>query len=295
MDSYQKANEIVKEFTAVEVSTTQLYRVTDYYGQQLNKTVNQERTLTPLRQEEVLYVQVDGSMLLTREQGWSEVKVGRYFKSSDCLHPGSKQGWIKASQYVAHLGNHKDFTAAMEPLIESYGRLGSRLVFISDGAVWIKNWITDAFPQAVSILDYYHGCEHLHDFSSQFFKDKEQEREWVKAQKTLLLEGGVATVIQQIEQLTVGNEQGQNLLAYYVANRERMDYKKYRQMGCGIIGSGAIESAHRTVVQRRMKQSGQRWSTKGAQHMLDLRVTKMNGQWAQVIQLAKYGKIATAA
>ncbi|MEE9373912.1 MAG: hypothetical protein V3V00_12750, partial [Saprospiraceae bacterium] len=38
-----------------------------------------------------------------------------------------------------------------------------------------------------------------------------------------------------------------------------------------MIGSGAIESAHKTVIQRRMKLSGQRWSMKGAKNMLNLR------------------------
>jgi len=66
-----------------------------------------------------------------------------------------------------------------------------------------------------------------------------------------------------------------------------MDYKMYKQIGCGIIGSGAIESAHRTVVQKRMKQSGQRWSSAGAQNMLNLRVTYMNEKWDNVIKLVK--------
>jgi hypothetical protein len=41
------------------------------------------------------------------------------------------------------------------------------------------------------------------------------------------------------------------LLAYLNANRSRIDYKHYQGIGCGIIGSGAIESAHRTVVQEK--------------------------------------------
>jgi hypothetical protein len=41
-----------------------------------------------------------------------------------------------------------------------------------------------------------------------------------------------------------------------------MDYKHNQTIGCGIIGSGAIESAHRTVVQKQMKLSGQYWSKK---------------------------------
>jgi hypothetical protein len=66
-----------------------------------------------------------------------------------------------------------------------------------------------------------------------------------------------------------------------------MDYQRYKNIGSGIIGSGAIESAHRTVVQKRMKQSGQRWSNKGAQNMLNLRVLTMNKQWDKVGALIK--------
>jgi hypothetical protein len=294
LDSYEKSHEIIKEFTNVDVSTTQCYRVTDYYGEQMEKIVNKERTLTPVRKEEVLYVEVDGSMLLTREQSWSEVKLGRFFKSGDCIHAGSKAGWISNSQYVAHLGNSKDFTKAMDNLIESHGKLSNRLVFISDGAVWIRNWIEDAFPDAISILDYYHACEHLHLFSSNYFSDKQEEKIWVEKQKALLSESEVLTVIENIKTLAGQNKESQKLIAYYESNKDRMEYKSYQQIGCGIIGSGAIESAHRTVVQKRMKQSGQRWSLKGAQNMLNLRVIRKNLQWDKIIELSKYGCKAAA-
>jgi len=226
-------------------------------------------------------------MLLTREEGWKEVKVGRFFKSSDCIDAGSKAGWISNSQYVAHLGNSKDFTKIMDDLIESYGRLDNRMIFISDGAPWIKNWITDAFPQAVSILDYYHACEHLHLFTTDYFTDKNTEQAWVKKQKELLLQSEVQIVIENIKELAGDNKEAQNLIAYYRSNKERMDYKRYQQIGCGIIGSGAIESAHRTVVQKRMKQSRQRWSVQGAQNMLNLRVTRKNLQWFKIVELTK--------
>ncbi|HUZ58882.1 MAG TPA: ISKra4 family transposase, partial [Hanamia sp.] len=71
------------------------------------------------------------------------------------------------------------------------------------------------------------------------------------------------------------------------SNAYRMDYRYYKNIGAGIIGSGAIESAHRTVVQKRMKQSGQRWSYEGAQNMLNLRVIRMNGQWGKITKMVK--------
>jgi hypothetical protein len=66
-----------------------------------------------------------------------------------------------------------------------------------------------------------------------------------------------------------------------------MDYKLYRQSGCGIVGSGAIESAHRTVIQKRMKLSGQHWSREDVKNMLRLRVFSMNKQWSKVINILR--------
>ncbi len=147
LDSYEKSSEVLKEMLQIEVSETQIYRVSDYYGKAVEATVNEGPVLSPVKAGEVLYAEVDGSMILTREEGWSEVKAGRIFKSCDCLHAEGKPGWISHSQYTAHLGGHKEFTKTMDALLDKQGNLSNRLVFISDGATWIKNWIEDAFPQ----------------------------------------------------------------------------------------------------------------------------------------------------
>ena len=74
---------------------------------------------------------------------------------------------------------------------------------------------------------------------------------------------------------------------YYQGNADRMDYKRYLSIGLGIIGSGGIESAHRTMVQKRLKLSGQRWTISGAQNMLNLRAIDMSHKWDKVIELAQ--------
>jgi hypothetical protein len=43
-----------------------------------------------------------------------------------------------------------------------------------------------------------------------------------------------------------------------------------------------------------MKQSGQRWSYKGAQNMLNLRVVRKNNNWNKIIELTK-AKLKVAA
>ena len=49
-----------------------------------------------------------------------------------------------------------------------------------------------------------------------------------------------------------------------------MKYRLYRDEGLP-IGSGAVESAHRHVLQTRMKCAGQHWSLRNARRMARLR------------------------
>ncbi|HAY28077.1 MAG TPA: ISKra4 family transposase, partial [Candidatus Accumulibacter sp.] len=44
-------------------------------------------------------------------------------------------------------------------------------------------------------------------------------------------------------------------------------------------GSGEIESAHRYVIQDRLKRAGAWWKLKNAKHMLALRVCRANQEW----------------
>jgi precorrin isomerase len=60
-----------------------------------------------------------------------------------------------------------------------------------------------------------------------------------------------------------------------------MDYAAFRQAGYP-IGSGAIESGCKTVVQARMKQAGMRWSRQDAQAMLALRCLLLSDHWDEL-------------
>ena len=131
----------------------------------------------------------------------------------------------------------------------------------------------------------------MYEFITLAFKDAQAGRAWGKDIEMLLMQSKVEQAIQTIQNQTAGNKKAQEvklgLINYYEQNKERMDYARYAKIGTGIIGSGAIESAHRTVIQKRLKQSGQRWSVKGAQNVLNLRVVYMSNQWHKVINLIK--------
>ena len=292
-DNYGSCNQLISGLMGQEISSAQVFRVTNAYGAELGIDEQAERSLAPLQQQEVVYAEMDGSMILSRE-GWKEVKLGRVFKSSDCAATGKEnRGMIAQSQYMAYLGDKNPFCRGMDELLDSYGgtQLKDRLVLINDGAVWIHNWSTDMYPDAVHVLDYYHACEHLYEFSGLAFKDTEAGKNWAQEQKTKLLESKTTEVIQAIAAIICPTKQASenqvNLINYYQNNLLRMDYARYRNIGCGIIGSGAIESAHRTIIQKRLKQSGQRWGFKGAQNVLNLRAIKGSGQWNKVIRNIK--------
>jgi hypothetical protein len=53
-------------------------------------------------------------------------------------------------------------------------------------------------------------------------------------------------------------------------NRHRMQYAHYREQGLP-IGSGVVESACKTLVTQRVKNSGMRWSQEGGQAILTTR------------------------
>lgn len=292
LECYGECNEILSKFLSVNVSVMQIHRVTNTYGALLEQqVVKEEMEEKPfdVKAGEAVYAMVDGSMILTREEGWKEVKLGRIFKESECMKVSDKRGWIRGSEYEAYLGSSRIFTHRLEQKLDSYQYLDDKLVFISDGAVWIKNWIDDAYPEAIQILDWFHAVEHLGEFAKEFFGEEEQKNIWMKEQKDLLWDSKIDIVIQHIESLRTSRKKvrtkKKELLKYFKSNKDRMDYKKYRNIGAGLIGSGPIESAHRTVIQKRMKLSGQRWTKKRAQNMLTLRCTRTSGHWDRVVDL----------
>ena len=108
-----------------------------------------------------------------------------------------------------------------------------------------------------------------------------------KARRAELYAGNVAHVLETLDKLVpvteTAREAREALKTYYRNNVDRMAYDQYRARGL-MIGSGPMEAAHRTVLQARMKRSGQHWSTPGAKNVINLRVALKSGRWLQAIQ-----------
>jgi len=289
---FQDGEELFLKMMGISVSAKQIQRVSECYGEHIEadhlryiETGDTPPSIAD-KKKDTVYVMVDGSMLFTREEGWKEIKVGRVFSGKDCVEVQEKRNEIVQSQYVCHLGEHREFLKKFECYVEEY----KKKVCIADGAIWIWNWAEDTYPQMIQILDYYHAVEKLSNYAKEQIPGTEQRKKWMDKQEKLLLDNEAATVLKAIQKQkghTLAAEKQRNaLVSYYENNLKRMQYKTFREAGY-MIGSGPIESAHRNVVQQRLKLSGQQWSIQGAQQIVNLRAFKKSNRWEEVVEIIK--------
>ena len=165
------------------------------------------------------------------------------------------------------------------------------VVCLMDGerALWTAQEVY--FPEAVCVLDLFHVLERLWTAAHCFHREGSDEAEqFVEDRLRGLLEGGVGDVIGGLRQrLTKPALKGsrrktlESVITYLENNREQMRYDEYISHGYP-IGSGVAEGACRHLVKDRMEQSGMRWTVSGAQAMLHVRATYLNGQWDEFIE-----------
>ncbi len=73
------------------------------------------------------------------------------------------------------------------------------------------------------------------------------------------------------------------LITYLLNNLERIRYGTFPKQGYW-IGSGAMEAAHRTLVQHPLKRSGQRWTPIGALKVVNLPAAYQSALWNLITQ-----------
>lgn len=228
---------------------------------------------------EVLVVEVDGSMLPIRgEESWKEAKVGLTYHHDTAAN----EPIAGTSRYVAVVNGLGEFAPVLEEALEVENIDDvAKVAWVGDGAA--GNWtLADQLcPDAVQILDWHHAVEHAMDCARVVLGDESPWLPvWQGRAEALLAAGDPEALISELMDCvpTVPRGRGQrealdaieNLVRYYRTNANRMKYRLYREAGLP-IGSGAVESAHRHVLQTRMKRAGQRWAMKNARRMARLR------------------------
>jgi hypothetical protein len=280
---YDEASELFTEMMGLEICAPQIQRVCTHYGNAIDPLVKANCNgiiprLQAKKAQDVVYAMVDGSMIYTRDDQWREMKLGRLFSQSQVIDIQEKRREIMESVYVSHLGGVDEFFPKFERHLTGY----KDKVIIGDGAKWIWNWADDNYPGAIQILDFYHAKEKLLGFARHQFTDEVKRHNWMEAQLDKLGDNGLEDVLSTLRLCKSRNEEAKlaklKVIDYYVEHDDRMQYKTYREKGL-MIGSGPIEAAHRSVIQQRLKLSGQKWSVSGAQAIANLRCYKHSNAW----------------
>jgi len=157
-------------------------------------------------------------------------------------------------------------------------------VVIGDGAEWIGNLVAEHFPDALQIVDLYHARQHLWEVARKLYpQDEVQQRAWMKIhQKRLLDQGEIKKLVDALRSLETANpeiaEKMRTEAEYFERNTQRMRYPKFRRQHL-FVGSGVIEAGCKTVIGSRLKQSGMFWTVRGANAILALRCSHLNGHF----------------
>lgn len=305
--SYRRAEDAISEALNITVDNDTIRNVTNFVGgmvfqndcakaDEAFRTLESGRLAYPQSTDGVIYIQTDGTALNTRlkdESGstWRENKLGEVFTSKDIRywtdHRGERQHQILRKEYISYLGSVTEFKKHLLAcsLRNGYGRFKETVV-LSDGATWIRNMVDEVFPDAQQILDYYHLCENVYTYAKALFNmDESKYVPWAKSICSRLKASQYKFVLQELESQKGKMPSGchVNLFGYITNNLSNIDYAVYQKKGY-FIGSGAIESGNKLILQDRLKRAGMRWNTATAQAMLTLKTKAESCIWFRDVE-----------
>lgn len=251
---------------------------------------------TPIFKDQRVVISVDGGRTRIRE-----AKKGKRRQNTN--RHGYKGEWIEPKLLTIYVVDHQgkrvnpteipvinDGTySKLHPFLELLEmhllRLGinlaSQVLLVADGADWIWKHIPPLLqrlgcPPASTheLLDFYHATEHLQLFADAVFTQPKERIAWFKIVRSILKRGRTAQLIEQMhilsqnisgERRTIMNSQIQYFNKFH--RHGRLSYSQVAAMKMP-IGSGAIESLIRQVVNQRLKGNGKFWLQENAEAIL---------------------------
>jgi hypothetical protein len=279
-ESFARAAARVQEHYGLDVAAEQVRPQTLQHGAQISAL----RASPPKQAATTLITQLDGSMIPivvpptvgpARRRGkqliWREARL--------CL---ARPNASVPPCYGATLGSVA-LTGDLWRATAQAAGLGQRTQVhgVGDGAEWSLTQFQEPFgPQGDYLVDFYHVSQYL-AAAALVIKPKDPES-WRRRQQGRLLENKVAAGLRALASHLEpeATPQGPVRAAHRYLNqrRDHLDYAGALPAGL-CIGSGEIESAHRHVIQQRLKLAGSWWKEPSAQAMLGLRVARANQLW----------------
>jgi len=261
-----------------------------------------DAAVTTAPESGVLAVEVDG-MFVHRDDDWHEMKVVTVAPLGPGVEVDADTGrerlaWGRAS-YGAGFEEAQAFWGRghVEACRRGLGTTAVRtVVALGDGAEWIwrhaRAFLALPGVELVEIIDLYHAYEYLWAVGNVVFGAETAAAAWVEPLKTRLYTEGAAplhaalTTLARTVCVPAANAATESAAAtavrraidYVTTNAARLDYPAFIARRFP-IGSGAVESSCKSLVQARTKGAGMRWSAAGAQQVVSLRALHRSGRW----------------
>jgi hypothetical protein len=304
-EPFAQARRDLAELAGVELTAKRVERSAEASGARIRAAADQEAAallagtivaLGSTEPVETLYVAIDGTGVPTvpsETEGrrgkapdgrarTREVKVGCLFTGTGLDERGRPVRDPGSSSYLAVVESAERFGELLyaEAVRRGVDR-AARVVVLGDGARWIWGLAAEHFPDTVEIVDLYHAREHLYDLARLAIRE---DRAWLDARLAELDQGAIEALLEALLDLDAAGpvaEALREVTSYFANNRERMRYGHFRALGL-FVGSGVVEAGCRTLVGQRLKQSGMRWTVRGAESIISLRCTEASGRWDEV-------------
>lgn len=290
--SFLRAAKSVREHYGIEIPASAIRVQTERHGAAM--AAASDPLLTDFGPEAgvpLLISETDGSMIPIVRAGvdadGKQVANGRQARSLSwqearlCL--AREPGKVTA-RYGACLGNAEQAGEVwLDCVIRAGAGAQTHVHCVGDGALWIAAQSEKRFGEQASYLcDFYHVSEYLAGAAVPLAGS--QSKQWLGWAQELLKNNRLAEVLEELEVKleppAVREEEAPIRACFrYLNNRQdQLDYQSAIESGLP-IGSGEVESGHRSVIQERLKISGAWWREENAAKMLALRVTRSNGEW----------------
>jgi hypothetical protein len=244
---------------------------------------------------ETLIVEVDGSMIPIVEYGskaTEDIKIKapiekKSKKTRSCHWREIRLCTVKdfkseVTTYGTVLGSPVEVGLMMEQCCKNRGYGENSWVHgVADGAPWIEEQYETIFgTNHTFLIDFYHLMEYISSAGDVIYKDSKMRKQWREKQKSLLLNNESKSVIAELRKWLKKSKdtEGEKVKAClrYMENREgNLDYKTAKEKGLP-IGSGEVESAHKSIIQKRLKLTGAWWKIEHAENVVNLRVMRAN-------------------
>lgn len=287
----------------MQIEPREIERVAEAVGRQVEEWLAREQdqivhagvSVRPqLKPGAKFYISFDGTGVPVRESELAgrrgkqadgsartrEVKLGCVFTQVGLDKEGRPQREPDSTTYVGAIESSTLFGWRMYAEALRRGLAQAQTVIVlTDGQRYNRTITQTHFPEAVHIVDLFHAYEHL-TLIAQILWGPEAESP--KAWRNLLEAGDIQRLVgkagKNLPSSPKAKKSLRKELGYFENNASCMRYAQYRQKHF-FVGSGVVEAGCRTVIGERLKQSGMRWSVRGANAIIALRCCIMSGRF----------------